>query len=134
MKTTIKNLAAGTFIAILILAGNVKTEATELKASSLEIVETSLQMKNWMTDEAFWNTNFDFTLEIAPESESNLKVESWMTNNSTWISSYTIATVSETDMELESWMTNENVWEVEETSNETALPLENWMVNSEIWK
>ena len=130
MKTTMKELAAGTFIALLVLAGNVKAEATELKASSREIVETSLQLENWMTDETIWNTNSLFNLE----TEEILELENWMTSENAWNSSFDFSLETEVGMELENWMTNEEVWNVEETINEADLLLENWMVDSEVWK
>ncbi len=45
MKTIAKQIAAGTFIALLLMVGNVK--ATETKATT----ETTLQLEEWMTDE-----------------------------------------------------------------------------------
>ncbi len=108
MKTTLKQIAAGTFIVLLVLAGNVKAAETELKASALEITETSLQLENWMTSEVIWNTNSLSSLDFALETEAN--------------------------MEIESWMTSETVWNAEEKIKDEKLTLENWMVDSEIWK
>jgi len=108
MKTTLKKIAAGTFMVLLVLAGNVKAEGTELKTSALEITETLVPMENWMTSEAVWNTSslsyFDFALE------------------------------TEANMEIESWMTSETIWNVEEIIKDENLLLENWMVDSEVWK
>ena len=134
MKTTFKQLIAGTFIALLIVAGNNKAEATELKVSGLETAEKSLQIENWMTDETFWETNSFYTMNFSPATETTMKLESWMTNYSTWNSRYKFVAEAEAEMELESWMTNELLWNVEETNIETTMKLESWMVNSEIWK
>jgi len=108
MKTTLKQIAAGTFIVLLVLAGNVKAAETELKASALEITETSLQFENWMTSEAVWNTNSLSSLDFALETEAN--------------------------MEIESWMTNETIWNAEQIIKDEKLIIENWMVDSEVWK
>ena len=108
MKTTLKQIAAGTFIVLLVLAGNVKAEGTELKTSALVITETSLQIENWMTSEAVWNKNTLSYLDFALETEEN--------------------------MEIESWMASETIWNVEEIIKDENLLLENWMVDSEVWK
>ena len=57
MKTTVKQIASVTFIALILLVGNVKAEGTEAKASGQESIETTLQLEKWMTDETIWNTN-----------------------------------------------------------------------------
>ena len=109
MKNTVKQLAAGTFIALLLLAGNVAANGTEVKASSHEIIETSLELENWMTDQNLWSTNSLYTADFAlPETEATL--------------------------DLESWMTSEEVWEVQETIVEEELEVESWMTNPEVWK
>ena len=134
MKTTFKQIAAGTFIAFIVLAGNVKTNATEFKASSLETTETVLQMENWMTDRTVWNTNSFYTLDLEGATESTLEFENWMISSIAWNSSYSVSIETETEMNLESWMTSSYIWNTEETYKESTLLVENWMVNSEIWK
>ena len=57
MKTIVKQLATGTFLTFLLLVGNVNAEGTETNTLNSEIIETSLQVENWMTDETIWNTN-----------------------------------------------------------------------------
>ena len=108
MKTTLKQIATGTFILLLVLAGNVKSEGTELKASGLEITESSLQLENWMVRESIWNTSSFTNMDFALETEAI--------------------------PEIESWMTSEAIWNVEEEIKEAELPLEDWMVNTEVWK
>jgi len=108
MKTTLKQLAAGTFIALLLLAGNVKTNGTEVIVSNLEINEPALELESWMTNEAVWNTNSFYTLDFAQETEAAL--------------------------ELEKWMTSQEYWIFEKPVVEKELTLENWMIDSEIWK
>jgi len=108
MKTTVKQIASVTFIALLLLVGNVKADGIETKVSSQETVETTLQVKNWMTNETVWNTNSLNIMEFA--------------------------SIVEADLELESWMTNAESWNVEDTNVEPELSLENWMIDSEVWK
>ena len=83
MKTTLKQLAAVTFIALL-LVGSFKSEGTELKASGLQIIETNLQLENWMTNEKIWNSNFVKIAEFVVETEPGLELENWMTNDNIW--------------------------------------------------
>jgi hypothetical protein len=134
MKTTFKQLAAGTFIALLFLAGNVKAGETEVKASGQEMTETLLQLENWMIDETIWEINSFYTSDFAEETETELELESWMTSESMWDINMHFTTEAETELELESWMTNEEIWNVEETTMEEKLMLENWMVDPEFWK
>jgi len=106
MKTTMKHLAAGTFIALLLMVGNVKAEGTEVKAAS-QAIETSLQVEKWMTDETIWNTKSSINYEIAVETEATLDLEDWMTNEETWNVNNT---ENEPELAVESWMTNNNIW------------------------
>jgi hypothetical protein len=134
MKTTMKNLAAGAFIAFLLIVGNVKAEGTETKATS-QAIETTLQLEKWMINEAIWNTRPSVNYGIIQETETGLQLENWMTNASVWNSNNNFVKVDETELELENWMTNDKIWSnynnVEET--ETALSIENWMTNETIW-
>lgn len=107
MKNSVKQLAAGTFITLLLLAGNVSADGTEIKAWGHEIIETSLQLEDWMTNESYWNANTFYTADFALETE--------------------------TDLELESWMTSEKLWNNQETVVEEELTLENWMTDTEVW-
>ena len=134
MKTYFKQITAGTFIALLLLAGIVSAHGTEIKASGHEIIETSLQLENWMTDEIIWNTNRAYTVDLALETETALEVESWMIRGDTWNFNNQFVTEAETELEIENWMTSENMWEVQETAIEEELTLENWMVDDEVWK
>jgi hypothetical protein len=134
MKTTVKQLTAGTIIALLLLVGNVNAEGTEAKASSHENIESTLQLEKWMTDEFVWNTNSIDISEISQETETGLSLENWMTSQETW--NLTNNYVEETDatMELENWMTNAETWKLKSTNVETGLTVENWMVDNKIWK
>ena len=84
MKTTMKQLAAGTFIALLLLVGSVNAKGTEKIASGHESIESSLQIEKWMTDEFIWDSNFTGNLKIAVETEAKLELENWMTSPVIW--------------------------------------------------
>jgi len=133
MKTTMKQLAAGTFIALLLLVGNVKAEGTEVKASSQESIETTLQLEKWMTDETLWNKNSMNILEFTQETETGMDLETWMINSATWNFNHNFVEETETGMELENWMTSEETWNLSKNS-ETELTVENWMMNNNVWK
>lgn len=134
MKTTMKQFTAGTFIALLLLVGNVKAEGTELKASGHENIETTLQIENWMTNDAIWNANTLKTTGFEQETETGLELENWMTNSETWNAHYNFVEETETGMSLESWMMNQKIWDLNAMENETELALESWMTNKNIWK
>ena len=134
MKTTVKKLAAGTIFALILLAGNVRANGTEMKASSLDIVETSLQLENWMTNETIWNNNSTYTLDFGLETEADLELENWMTSDSNWEYAMVIEIEPEAELEIEDWMTSEEVWNVNEIEIEEKLALENWMTDSKVWK
>lgn len=130
MKTTIKQITAGTFIALLLMVGNVK--AAETNASILESNETNLQLEDWMTDETIWNTISFKMAEYGQEMEEALIIESWMTNADLWNLSYFNET--ETSLELENWMTDEEVWDKDIQFAEATLTVEDWMINNEFWQ
>ena len=134
MKNTVKQLAVVTFIALILLAGNVKAEGTELLASGHEMTEASLQLENWMTDESTWNTNTFFAADFALEAETALELESWMLGESVWSSDMPLVTEIEADVELESWMTSADNWNVQTSVVEEKLVIEDWMTDSKVWK
>ena len=134
MKTTMKQLTASTFIALLLLVGNVNAKGTESKASRNENIESSLQLENWMTDEAIWNTNTVGFTELVQETETAMELENWMTNSETWNSEFSFVEETETGMSLESWMTKEKVWNSEAMNSENELKVENWMTDNNVWK
>ena len=114
MKTTMKQLAAGTILGLLLMAVNVHAEGKEAtNASSLETTEateTSIELENWMIDDYFWNGISSYAFEDATEESLNL--EDWMTNDETWGNVQNIEVITEKDSELgiESWMTDTTVW------------------------
>ena len=134
MKTTVKHLTAGTFIAFLLLVGNVNAKGTEAKASSHENIENTLQVEKWMTDEFVWNTNSVSISEFGEETEATMELENWMTSEETWNLSINFVEETETGMDLESWMTNEATWNVNNMNLESELTVENWMIDNKIWE
>ncbi|QIA06462.1 hypothetical protein [Draconibacterium halophilum] len=118
MKNTVKRIATGTFIALLLMVGNVK--ATELKvANSFNIeTETTLQMENWMTNQNIWNTNATNMVELIVETESSMAIENWMTNPEVWNSTNSVVEEVETGMEIENWMINDKIWNTVSNENE----------------
>jgi hypothetical protein len=133
MKNTVKQIAAGTLIVFFLLAGNFKSEGTEVTTSGFKTVETSLQLESWMSNETVWNTNLILMADFAPETETYLGLESWMTSDNAWSLNNNFATETEVELELESWMTRETIWNAQETAVEAELALENWMLNNEVW-
>lgn len=131
MKTTIKQITALTFVALLLIAGNVR--AMEIKGLNLKAKETNLQLENWMINEAIWNANTSVLADFAEVNESSLQLENWMTDNETWNSNFIVVEATEQRLELEGWMTDNKTWKGN-ISNESSLALEAWMTNSEIWE
>lgn len=134
MKTLMKQLTTGAILAFLFLAGSVKANGTERVASGHEIIETKLQLEEWMTDESIWDTSSDYVAEFTAETETELNLENWMTNDLIWNNTTMENLATETELEIESWMTDENVWNIYETAVEEELTLESWMTDSKIWK
>lgn len=134
MKTTLKQLAAGTIIAILLMAGNVQAEGTETKTTS-QAVETTLQLEKWMTSENLINTNLSLITETEQESETELDIEGWMTSPDSWILNNSIVEEKESEMVLENGMVkSENMNTLNITKDiETELKVENWMTSENIW-
>lgn len=129
MKTRISQLTVALFFAISLIAGNVNATEDDVKASSHENIEATLELENWMMDEIIWNTS---TSNYAEATETNLELEDWMTKQVVW-------DVQFEGLTLEDWMMNSQIWEVEsivevETETEQDLATENWMVNENIWK
>ncbi|QGY44086.1 hypothetical protein GM418_10585 [Maribellus comscasis] len=110
MKTIVKQIATGTFIALFILVGNVKSEGAETKATTHKAAEITLQLEQWMTDENIWNTIALNTTEFVQETEAELELENWMTNSCSWTLNNSFAKEIEPELAVESWMIDENSW------------------------
>lgn len=110
MKKRMKQMAAGTILALLIIAGNVQAKGTEVKTSVSETVETTLELENWMVDDKIWNTKP--LIWVVEENDENLKLENWMTNEQIWKLNNTEKPVIEKEkgLKLENWMINNNIW------------------------
>jgi len=134
MKTTVHQIAASTFIALLLMVINVKAEGTETKASGQAIIETTLLLENWMTDETFWNSNLDNMTEFFQETEKEQELEEWMINTESWNVNNHFAEEVETDLELENWMIDKATWHVKNIEKESDSVVEHWMICEHIWK
>ncbi len=132
MKTTVKQIATGTLLALLLLAGNVK--AIETKASSHEAIESTLQLENWMTDDMVWNTISLNIAEFVLETDTSMELENWMTDSESWNTNNSFVEEVEMEMVLEDWMINDANWNAENINEESELTVENWMVDNNVWK
>ena len=112
MKTTVKQIAAGAFLAVLLLIGN-----TNVKGSEVEIlkptIETTLNVENWMIDETVWNKTSTLNYEIIQEAETSLQLENWMTSETTWNLNENIIEETETQLKVEDWMISDDIWNME---------------------
>ncbi|WP_319272893.1 hypothetical protein [uncultured Draconibacterium sp.] len=138
MKTRFNLKTVALIIAVIFTVGTANATEKVTKASSHEnIIETSLNIENWMTNEAIWSTSDAFNFVEAQEEMLNL--ESWMTNSDVWSTVADLAAQTEdANLELEDWMTNETAWEVAPsaivlTETEGNLSLEDWMINEQVW-
>lgn len=107
-----KQLAAGTFLALLLMFGNVKAEGTE-KMTTSQAIETTLQVEKWMTDETIWNAKSFINYEIAKETESTMEFEDWMIWEETWDLNHNFVEETETELTVETWMTSVTIWNKE---------------------
>ncbi|MDP2889021.1 MAG: hypothetical protein Q8P34_08660 [Bacteroidota bacterium] len=92
--------------------------------------EKSLQLEEWMTDDALFSTHVDFT---AIETEEELTVEDWMTDTKNFSIAIIYESVEvEKPLEIEPWMTVEEYFNAVETisNTESALDVESWMLDS----
>jgi len=134
MKTTVKQIATGTFIALILLVVNVKAEGTEKTVSINESIETTLQLENWMTDETIWGTNFINIEEFYQETETGIELESWMTDSETWDNNINFFEEKENRLELESWMFGSEIGIENNLVEDEILTIESWMFDSNLWK
>ena len=134
MKTTMKQLAAGTIIAILLMVGNVQAEGTETKITS-QAIETTLQLEKWMISENLMVINMPLIAEIEQESETELEIENWMTSPDSWKLNNSIVEEKESEMVLENWMVKSENWNTLNITKdtETEITVENWMTSENIW-
>lgn len=132
MKTKMKQLAAGTFIAFLFLVGNVNAKGTEKIASGHESIESTLQIEKWMTDEFLWNSNFVRLSDFTHETENTIEIENWMTGFEIWAPVTGFIEETETSLKLENWMTSDFTRNVLTTDCDTELTVEKWMTENNI--
>lgn len=161
MKTTMKQLTTATFLALIMLVGNVNAEGTQAKVSGCENNdETTLRVEKWMIDNNIWNADGSNVDSYSTDADDLLNIEDWMMAESTWDENNYTAEIWEQDLKLEDWMTEiddfnfqvieeqetplttENwmttgqYWFTGETNNalESVLTIENWMINDNVWK
>ena len=134
MKTTVKQLATGTFLALLLMLGNVKAEGTEIKNTTGKIIESSLQLEKWMTDPTIWNTNSEMNTELVQATEKKSELENWMTSEEFWNSNFRIGEETETALKLETWMINDAIWDANNLKNDPESTIEPWMIHENYWK
>ena len=134
MKTTMKQLAAGTIIAILLMVGNVQAEGTETKITS-QAIEATLQLEKWMISENLMVINMTLIAEIEQESETELEIENWMTSPDSWKLNNSIVEEKESELVLENWMVKSENWNTLNITKdtETEIKVENWMTSENIW-
>jgi hypothetical protein len=132
MKTTMKQLAAVSFIALILMVNNVNAEGKQANASGYVNNETSLQIEKWMIDSETWNVKAN-TIDFIDQPEQELSVETWMVTN--WEMQNLIEEETESEVNVENWMTSETVWNVNDfrAENEASLEIENWMLCSKVW-
>ncbi|MBN2775516.1 MAG: hypothetical protein JXR31_14770 [Prolixibacteraceae bacterium] len=124
MKTTVKQLATGTLIALLLLVLNVKAEASNHKNN-----ETALRLENWMMVETGLYTNFMDITGYVQETEAELELEGWMTKAEPQNENYSFVEDVETALELENWMFNEVTPKMANIDYEPELTVESWMIS-----
>lgn len=112
MKTRLTQIILATFLFTIIIAGNVDAKGTEVVVvSGLEnIVESDLELEDWMVNESKWN---EFETYYATEfQEESLELQNWMVNENNWrLSNFEYPSKeAEQDLILENWMTNEVYW------------------------
>jgi hypothetical protein len=133
MKTTVKQITAGAFLAILLLIGNTNVKGSETESLN-QTIETALNVENWMINETVWDTKSLTNYEIDLAAETIMGSENLMTSENTLSLSNYFVVENEAGLELENWMTCEKVWNSEETEVEAELTIESWMVNTKVWK
>ena len=112
MKTSVKQLAAGTLLALLIMVGNTNAIGTEVESLTPEI-EAIFDIENWMIDENLWEIQAPINFEIVEETEIDLELETWMTSEEIWNTTTNIIEEKDSELIVEDWMLSEKVWDVE---------------------
>jgi hypothetical protein len=130
MKTTVKQLATGTLIVLLLSMVNVvsaNADRNDLNSDSIEMISPSEEILTV-------SYNYSNSYEFRQETETGLDIENWMTDTENWNFEFNLTNETEAGLELESWMTSAQIWNVNEIYNEIALTIESWMTDSKIWK
>jgi hypothetical protein len=107
MKTRLIGIMTATFLIAILFAGNVNANETKVNVvSGLEnMMETKLELENWMLDKAYWNAH-------PVKFEETLVIESWMLDDNYWkmpVYEYPVAE-KDNQMVIENWMINDQYW------------------------
>lgn len=135
MKTTMKQLTTATFLALIMLVGNVNAEGTQAKVSGCENNdETTLRVEKWMVDNNIWDADGSNVDSFSTDTDDLLYIEGWMTEIDDF--NFQVIEEQETPLTTENWMTTGQDWFTGETNNtvESVLTVENWMINDNVWK
>ena len=107
MKTRLIGFMTATFLTAILFSGNVHANETKVEVvSGLEnMMETKLEIENWMLDQACWNAH-------QVKLEETMELESWMLDDNLWSLPVNEFPVAEQDhkMVIENWMINEQFW------------------------
>jgi hypothetical protein len=107
MKTRLIGFMTATFLIAILFTGNVYANETKVDVvSGLEnMMETKLEVENWMLDKACWNAH-------QVKLEESLMIEDWMIDENLWTMPVYEYPVAEKDNQLviENWMINEQYW------------------------
>jgi hypothetical protein len=107
MKTRLIGIMTATFLTAILYSGNVNANETKVDVvSGLEnMMETKLELENWMFDQAFWSAH-------PVKLEETLVIENWMLDENLWNVQVYELPVAEKDhqMVIENWMINEQYW------------------------
>jgi len=113
------------------------SEATNFEVLLEEEVEESLELEDWMTNEA----NFTSVFIIEEAVESPLEVEDWMKDETYFaVPSISLEFEAEEVLEIENWMLNTENFSGTDMSYELAqaedheLEIEQWMTNNKVWE
>jgi hypothetical protein len=135
-------------IALAMVESNSETESTPIdnyssaEVASLEIlleeeVEETLELEDWMTNEA----NFTSVFTVEEAVENPLEIEDWMKDETYFaVPSLIVEVEIEEALEVENWMLNTENFSGKDLSVQLAqvkdyeLEIEPWMTDSKVWE
>ena len=113
MKAQFNQFYLVIFLAVILIAGSVHAEGTEMNIGSClkNSAEPKLEMEKWMVSESYWYS-VGHTISMEYEQDKNLLIEAWMVDKSKW---------------------QPSVFEYLTSENDQKLMVENWMIHSIYW-